>query len=677
MSSIQTTSNEEEPKFVEGEETETSNEPSKIVKKEEIIIGDPPTQNESKGRKESEKDNKVITPFKGINKTDLTRLQKYDGTYEDGRSTIQQLYTGLTSLNGMMYYQENEVRPHVSFKKFSNEIKIMSRAYVGLESKGCGVLFITNNSWKSYAMGIGCVLAGMYQIYINPKTPVNKIDEIIKQSNVVQIVTDSNYKDIVIEVIHSTKVQSVLIDGINTDNEFMSYDHFKSSGQRINDSIISSIEKEIHPTNIAEMVFVEGDKGIHGVIWTHGNIISECNAIKNSFQLSNSIRYIACHHQSYYLERIFSLYLPMLFGYQIYISSKSVYQQTLKHFVEIAKKFKPTLVFGVPRFYEKLLFRAKEISGSSKIIKKMKQVGVKGIINKEVNVSKPVGFGISKRLLFDKVKSQLGLVTTQYFLCSGLIETETIKEIMGNGIEVFCGLAFAETTGFCCLNREKNLQIDTVGRPLKGANILFKGRSKLVIGGALVAGGYSDGEIGEYGFDTRFKAKVCKFKDSSSAFVKLIEENSSFIYTSNGEQVPFKLIEEQLRTIPVVKNAMIIGNNKPYISCILSVFYEKVKEELKENCPIETQISKDKYFGTYLRQHIDQVNKNFSHSLQIKKFGVVLEGTDQSKWLNETSTIKERNEALKNFNEFITKLYTTKITESKLKTNEKEKEFQK
>ena len=618
-----------------------------------------------------------VVAFEGMKQEDFDRLKKYNESYEDGRNLLHYFILNMGMYEGMAYYQEKAKQPKITFKKFANEVKIASRAYVELEVPKRAVMFLTKNTWTSYALGLGCVLAGMIQVYVNPNLPLADLIECVKQAGVFQVVTDMDHKELATDLIELTKIKGLLIDGVTHDEMFMTYDDFKNLGQRMDDTIIQKMMKEALPTDIAEIVFIQGVKGIHGVVWTHGNIISQMNAFKNSFAMSKEHRVIMSHHMSFYLERIFTLYLPIMFGYLTYIPSEGIHHEGLKHFIETARHVKPTIVYGVPRFYEKLLERAKEAVKESKATKRAQFLGVQGYINQESGVSKPQGFGRSRNNVFNPMKDKLGILETQYFLCTDILPRDKLEEIYGKGIELFCGLALPETTGFCFVNRERNLQLESVGRPLKGVNIVFKGKSNLLVSGAIVAGGYTDEMIGAQGFDTKLQAKVMKYRDSNIAFVKITERSHEMIHTSTGEQIAQTRIEEVLKNISVVQNVMVVGADKPFLSVIMTVKYDEAKKRLQEKCPEEKDLIRDVYFASYIRQRIDRINKMFPNPVQVKRFALILEGTEESKWIKETMNDEDRTKACEHFAKAIEALYKRGGKEIVQKDKKEEEAIQK
>ena len=96
--------------------------------------------------------------FEGMKQEDFERLKKYNESYEDGRNLLHYFIQNIGTYEGTAYYQEKAKQPTVSFKKFSNEVKNASRAYIELNAPKRAVMFLTKNTWKSYALGLGCVL---------------------------------------------------------------------------------------------------------------------------------------------------------------------------------------------------------------------------------------------------------------------------------------------------------------------------------------------------------------------------------------------------------------------------------------------------------------------------------------------------------------------------------------
>ncbi|ELP87843.1 AMP dependent ligase/synthetase, putative, partial [Entamoeba invadens IP1] len=607
-----------------------------------------------------------VLPIKGLSDKALFNLSKYNSTNE--KMTIQDYIAGISGMEGALFDIEKVKVPGLLAKDFADEVKNLTKSYISLNLKGRGVMFISKNYYRVHALSLAAVGAGMYVIHMNPSTPMVSLVEAVKQSGAAQIVCDLDNKDYVVELMKYTKLPCLLINGVMNDG-FVNYDDFKKIADSVDDAKIDEFRKQAKPTDIAEIVFSYAENGIRGTMWTHGNIIAQCCALKSMFNLTNKDRYIMCHNMSYYVERLFSLYLPIMVGYHVYISTDVLYRENLKYFIEIAKKFKPTILVGVPRLYEKLLFRINEALKKSKLAAKVKDLAVDGMVKQEEGKSKPVGYGTSRTLVFNKGKEKTGVIDVRYFICAGILNQNMLKDIMGKGIEVFCGLPFIETTGFIALNREKCLQLESVGKVIPGCEISVQNKM-LMCSGPTISGGYTVGEIGEH-FNTECEATL------NNDFVEIKQYKNTAIMTSTGEFVSYKFVESLVKSITVIKGVLIAGNDKPYLSCILNVVYAKAKDVLKEKCPTEKMLARDAYFGTFIRQRIDWLNKQLPKPLQIKRFGVMVDGQPGTDLLKENMSFEDQKVAIVKFQPFIDKLYVRGIVEKEGKASKTEKEEQK
>ena len=625
---------------------------------------------------------KDIKPIKGIHEEDKERLETFNSVYKDNMKTLLSYVNKINNYEGNVYFQQKQKQSEISFKEFSEEIQKCAQSYVSLKHKQRGVLFIAKNHWKQFAMGLGCILAGMYTVYITPKTPITDIVDIIKQAGIVQIVTDIDGKDIIRDVLSLSKLQCVLVDGVVHDELYTSYDDFIKKGQKSGEKqkkikdTLKSIAEKTEPTDIAEIVFVQGEKGLNGVMWTHGNIIAECLGLIERFKLNKEGKYIMTSHLSFYLERIFTLYLPLFVGYQVYIPVYPIHNENLQQFYTIAKEFKPTVVLGIPRFYEKLVKKGEEIIGDEKKQQKAKKMGIEGILKEEQGESKPKGFGTTRKMVYNKIKEELGLLNVELFLCSDQMQKETIEGVMGIGITVYCGLSMVETTGFSSINYELNMNVETAGKPLMNTTFTTEEKNELVISGPTVAGGYLHKKFGSKGFNTEHSGEILTEKEDQ--FIKITKLNPKFIYTTNHEQVCIRRLEDLLMKISVVKHVLVIGTHQTFVTCIFTVMYDVVKEKLMEKCPSHENFLRDPHFGSYVRQRIDRLNKHLPIPIQIKKFAFIEEGTEHSKFISKHMDNNQYEASLTHFEKLISSLYKRGGKEQvKGIDMEKEKQIQK
>jgi long-chain acyl-CoA synthetase len=128
--------------------------------------------------------------------------------------------------------------------------------------------------------------------------------------------------------------------------------------------------------------------------------------------------------------------------------------------------------------------------------------------------------------------------------------------------------------------------------------------------------------------------------------VKIIDRIKHIIITSGGKNVSPSEIENALKTSPYVKEAMVVGDRKKYLTALIGIEYETVGDwALRRNIPYTTyrDLSEKPEVVELVREVVDRANEQFSSVEQIKKFRLLPKELDHEDGeLNATQKLKRR-----------------------------------
>lgn len=264
--------------------------------------------------------------------------------------------------------------------------------------------------------------------------------------------------------------------------------------------------------------------------------------------------------------------------------------------VSTLREVRPTYFLGVPRVFEKMMEKMQEVGKSAPAMKKMvaswaKKTGLEK--NKKrleaeasgcsANVGSDLTYKWAKKLVFDKVKNNLGLDRTK---CIGVgaapISMESLEYFLSLDIPLLECYGMSETGGPHTGNRPGHHRLGSIGPSINGCrtqifNADKDGEGEIIMSSRNIMMGYlfneektkeaidSEGWIhsGDLGMEL------------SDGYFKVTGRLKELIITAGGENVAPIPIEDTIKKeLPCVSNAMVIGDRRKFLSCLLTLKVE-------------------------------------------------------------------------------------------------------
>ena len=247
------------------------------------------------------------------------------------------------------------------------------------------------------------------------------------------------------------------------------------------------------PGNCCTLIYTSGTTGPpKAVMLSHDNITWTVDNIMEGYKnLNKSERILSYLPLSHIAAQMIDIYLMMKIGGVTYFYDENIIKSS---FVLSIKEVKPTLFFAVPRVWEKLYEKIKQIDDDRKGVKKVlfnfaKQIGNECTKNQQFgnSKSKPFGYWVANTFVFNNIKKKLGFQDTKLFVTgSAPIAKEVLEYLSSIDIPVFEVFGLSETAGPLSISSAEAWKIGFCGRPMKGVEckrdketgeLLIKGRN--------------------------------------------------------------------------------------------------------------------------------------------------------------------------------------------------------
>ncbi len=364
---------------------------------------------------------------------------------------------------------------------------------------------------------------------------------------------------------------------------------------------------ELKRKDLACIIYTSGTQGDpKGVMLSHGGILNNC---EGSYNLLKEI---------ILSKPKFLTWLPLSHSYehtvqfvQIAVGAEIFYAESIDKLIKNMGECAPDIMTAVPRFYQNLYQKINSNFSKAKGIKKFLinktlELGKKRLLKKDIYFFEKILQKICDKTVRKKIKDQFGGSLKVFVSGGGALDNEVGQFLNSIGLPTLQGYGLTETSPVVSCNPINDIRIDTVGPPFLGNEVKIAEDGEILIKGENVMLGYWNkkeetknvlknnwlytGDIGHF----------------ENGYLKITDRKKDIIITPGGENISPVKIENDLIKIDSIDQALVYGDNKPYLTALL--VYSN-KNEILQN---------EKIFD-----EIEKMNKNLSKIEKIKKFFII------------------------------------------------------
>ena len=428
--------------------------------------------------------------------------------------------------------------------------------------------------------------------------------------------------------------------------------------------------------DVACYIYTSGTTGNpKGVILSHGNIASNVSAMSECFPMSSfdrSLSFLPWAHsfgQTVELHGLFSM------GASLAIA------ESVEKILDNLAETKPTLLFSVPRIFNKLYGAVqKQIGSKPAIIQNMVKSALatraKERTGAPIGLPEKLVLALTDQLVFSKVRARFGGNLKYAFSGGAAISTEVAEFIDSLGITVYEGYGLTETSPIATANWPGNRKIGSVGKAIPGVTISISPESEIIVHGPNVMLGYHNRKeendavfTPDGGFRTGDMGKVDK--DGFLFITGRIKEQYKL---ENGKYVVPTPLEEQYKLSAYVANVMVYGDNKPYNVALVVANMDALKTWAKEHgvSGDGDKLLADPKVRAHFSKELDHYGEKFKGFEGVKDFALVSEDFSTENGLLTPSLKVKRKKVFEKYQSTIEALYAKK-REKPASSDEKKK----
>ncbi len=407
----------------------------------------------------------------------------------------------------------------------------------------------------------------------------------------------------------------------------LTWEAFLARAAEVSEATLDERLDAIQQADLATLIYTSGTTGPpKGVMLSHDNLswtsrmLIEVGGGRGD---EVSLSYLPLSHIA---EQMATIHMPATLGSTVY------YAESLEKIADNLKDCRPTTFFGVPRIWEKFhAALAGKLAETTGVKRRLVEWSRK--VCAEVNARRDRGealprrlelqYRLAHRLVIGKIKAALGfdrarnLVSGAAPIAPDVLEffasiDMPIREIYGQ----------SEDTGPTSYNLPGRTKLGSVGAPLPGMSVKIADDGEILVKGpnvflgyfkepeataeVLVDGWLCSGDLGAFDRD---------------GYLTITGRKKEIIITAGGKNIAPKNIEAAIKQLPIVGEAVVIGDRRKYLTALITLDEAAAKKlaPAAEGAALAAAPEVRAAIGA----QIDRVNETLARVEQVRKFTVL------------------------------------------------------
>ena len=244
-------------------------------------------------------------------------------------------------------------------------------------------------------------------------------------------------------------------------------------------------------------------------------------------------------------------------------------------------------------------------------------------------------YAIGWLFYFRALQDRIGVRKVRYATSGAApIAPEVLRFFMGIGVPMHEVYGMTENTAIATANRPGRVKLGTVGEPHPGIELRIDETTGEILTRhpGTFAGYWKNPEATAQTIDADgwlHTGDVGEWVDGT--YVKITDRMKDIIITAGGKNVAPSEIENALKASPYIKEAIVIGDRRPYLTALIGIELDTVGHWAQtRKLPYTTyrDLGEKKEVRALVQSIVDDVNARFATVEQVKKFSMLTKELD-------------------------------------------------
>ncbi|MFI9787180.1 AMP-dependent synthetase/ligase [Kitasatospora sp. NPDC051984] len=564
---------------------------------------------------------------------------------------------------------------HVTASQFADEVAATARGLIAVGVRPGGrIVLMSRTRYEWTLLDFAAWAAGASLVPVYPTSSVEQAEWIVRDSGAaLAVAEDADTAEVLTTAIARTggtvplwRLDENAVEALG------------ELGKAVPAGELEKRRAALGPDSEATLIYTSGTTGRpKGCLLTHANFLTEaanCHALLEPVftaatgETPSTLLFLPLAHVLGRMIQVTCVFGRIRFGH-----SPSLKPAELRP--DLAE-FGATFLVGVPYLFEKIhqLGRAEaQAKGAARIFDRAAEVA-KRYARAELAaldgggdrapLSLRLAHGLYDALVYRRVRQAMG-GRIRYAISGGSsIDPELLLFFAGAGVLVYEGYGLTETTGPSTVNPPLRPRPGTVGPPVPGSAVRIAEDGEVFLSGPQIFDGYY--ELGaptperEHWFATGDLGRL-----DEDGYLTITGRKKEILVTSGGKNVSPGPLEDRLRAHPLISQALVVGNDRPYVGALLTLDPEAVEHFLQQRQPATTKaqdvtsaVPVHPAVLAALAEAVQAVNSTVSRAESIRRVRVVGGDFTEERGLL-TPSLKVRRQAVSTaYRRDIEQLYT-------------------
>lgn len=504
----------------------------------------------------------------------------------------------------------------------------------------CSIASEVNKEWMFADLGIICIGGVTNGVY--PTDSPSQVEYLISDSATrFYFAEDEEQLDKVLEVRRSTPTLEKIIifdmEGLRhlDDPMCLSFEDLLDLGRRFEadhpEDWVASLEGA-QAEDLMILTYTSGTTGPpKGAMISHRNMLFMMVSLQRCYATSQNDTQLGFLPLAHVAGRMFYSFMSLESASTVnLVENLETVNQDLQ---EVA----PTIHFAVPRVWEKqystVSIMLKEATGMQRwAYEQALRLGESRMRRQVKGNALPWWFRAWYRLVdlavLHNIRTLLGINKARILSTAAApISPDLISWYWSLGASMYEVYGQTECTGLATANGVDGQRVGSVGRPMQDVEIKLSDQGEILIKSPGVIQGYwnKPERTAETIVDGWLHTgDVGKIDDDG--FVYIVDRMKDIIITAGGKNITPSEIENQLKFSPYVSDAVVVGDKRPFLTCLVMIDHENVTKFAQDNdVPFTnyTSLCHTQPVQDLIWQEIESVNRQFARVETIKKFKLI------------------------------------------------------
>ncbi len=449
----------------------------------------------------------------------------------------------------------------------------------------------------------------------------------------------------------------IMMRGVSSDADIqIGWDEFVSADNSAHQAELEARRDAVKPTDTGTLVYTSGTTGPpKAVVLSYGALSWTSTTLLDMFPMQGNDRVMSYLPLAHIAEATNSIHNHVFAGYELWLV------RDLNELAARLPQVRPHTMFGVPRVWQKihegLTKKLGEATGTkAKLaawsLKIGREVALQEMDGKPATGLLKMKHNFADKLVLSKIRAALGLDECRLPVSGAApISREVLEFFASLGIIIYEVYGQSEDCGPTSFNRPGKVKFGTVGPPIPGMEVRIADDDELQIRAPSLFDGYlkneaaTDETLVDGWLLTGDLARL-----DNEGFLHIIGRKKDIIITAGGKNIAPANLENDLMDIPIVEHAVVIGDERKYLSAVITLS-EEAMADVEDKSPEAIRAT--------IQAGVDAMNEKYARVEHVREFAILdqpltIEGGE----LTPTMKVK-RNIVMKNHAAVIDAIYAS------------------